>query len=165
MPTQSWQQIIASSLAWNQAHISLDDAIDGLTAADRGRRPEPYPHSVWQLLEHLRIAQADLLDFCTNANYSHGLAWPADYWPAEAACPSDYAWDQCVAAIKQDRAAFAEFTTSGKVDLTAAIPRGTGQTYLRTVLVAVDHSAYHVGQIVDVRRLLGAWKEPGLAVS
>ena len=158
MPTQSWQQIIASSLDWNQAHTSLDDAIDGLSPADRGRRPERYPHSVWQLLEHIRIAQADLLDFCTNANYSHDLEWPADYWPAEPSPPSDSAWDECVAAIKRDRAAFAEFTTEGAVDLTASIPHGTGQTYLRTVLVAVDHAAYHVGQVVDVRRLIGAWK-------
>ena len=158
MPTQSWQQIIASSLDWNQAHTPLDDAIDGLTPADRGRRPEAYPHSVWQLLEHIRIAQADLLDFCTNANYSHDLDWPADYWPAEPAPTSDHAWDECVAAIKRDRASFAEFTTGGTVDLCEAIPHGTGQTYLRTVLVAVDHSAYHVGQIVDVRRLIGAWK-------
>ena len=158
MPTHSWQQIIASSLDWKQAHTSLDEAIDGLAPADRGRRPDQYPHSVWQLLEHIRIAQTDLLAFCTNPNYSHDLAWPDDYWPAEPAPLSDEAWDECVAAIRRDRTALAEFTAGGGVDLTAAIPHGTGQTYLRTVLVAVDHSAYHVGQIVDVRRLLGSWE-------
>ena len=158
MPTQSWQQIIASSLDWKQAHTSLDDAIEGLAPADRGRRPDQYPHSVWQLLEHIRIAQTDLLDFCTNAAYSHDLAWPDDYWPGDPVPPSDDAWNECVAAIRRDRAALAEFTAGGSVDLTAAIPHGTGQTYLRTVLAAVDHSAYHVGQIVDVRRLLGSWE-------
>ncbi len=157
MPAATWQEIVAASLDWDQAHVSLDNAIAGLSAEGRARRPAGYPHSVWQLLEHIRLAQFDLLDFCVNPNYSHDLTWPDDYWPKEAAPPSDDAWDASVEQIKRDRVALARFTTDGSVDLTATIPHGTGQTYLRTVIVAVDHCAYHVGQIVDVRRLNGDW--------
>ncbi len=153
----TWQEIVASSLDWEQAHANLDKALDGLAPADRGRRAEGHPHSVWDLLEHIRIAQHDLLDFCTNPDYSHELEWPAGYWPSTHEPVSDAAWSECVAAIKRDRSALAEFTVSGKVDLTSAIPHGTGQTYLRTILVAVDHAAYHIGQILDVRRLIGSW--------
>lgn len=153
----SWQEIVASSLNWDQAHLTLDDALKGLAPEHRGTRPENYPHSVWQLIEHIRLAQHDLLDFCRNPAYSHDLKWPDDYWPTDPKPPNDSAWSDCLDQIRRDREEFAAFTTSGSVDLTDKIPHGTGQTYLRTVLVAADHAAYHVGQIVDVRRLIGAW--------
>lgn len=157
MASPTWQEIVASSLDWDQAHVSLDNAIAGLAPEGRARRPAGYPHSVWQLLEHIRLAQHDLLEFCINPNYSHDLTWPDDYWPKDPAPPSDEAWGASIEEIKRDRAQLARFTTDGAVDLTAAIPKGTGQTYLRTVIVAVDHAAYHVAQIVDVRRLNGDW--------
>lgn len=157
MPTQTWQEIVASSLDWEQAHLTLDHALKGLTAAGRAARPGGYPHSVWQLLDHIRVAQHDLLDFCVNANYSHDLNWPDDYWPSDPAPTDDAAWIACLAQINEDRAHLTRFTTDGSVDLTQAIPHGTGQTYLRTVLVAIDHAAYHLGQIVDVRRLNKDW--------
>ena len=153
----SWQQIVASSLDWEQAHANLDSALDGLAPADRGRRAEGHPHSVWQLVEHIRIAQHDLLDFCINPEYSHDMKWPDDYWPKDAAPASDAAWNESVAKIRRDRDALAALTTSCKVDLTAKIPHGTGQTYLRTILVAADHASYHIAQIVDVRRFTGTW--------
>ena len=156
---QSWQVIVASTFDWAQAHITLDGALKGLKPAGRAKRPKGYPHSIWQLLEHIRLAQHDLLDFCRNPAYSHDLTWPDDYWPKKPAPPSDAAWKKCVAQIRRDRKAFAAFTTSGTIDLTAAIPHGTGQTYLRTILVAVDHAAYHLGQIVDVRKMNGDWPE------
>lgn len=154
----SWQEIVASTLDWDQAHITLEGALKGLTAEDRGRRAEGYPHSVWQLLEHIRIAQHDLLDFCRNPSYSHDLKWPDDYWPSDPAPAGDEAWRASLEQLRNDRGEMAAFVTGGTADLTAKIPHGTGQTYLRTVLVAVDHAAYHLGQIVDVRRLLGAWE-------
>lgn len=157
MPAQTWQEIVAASLDWDQAHLTLEHALKGLTAAGRGTPPTGHPHTVWQLLDHIRRAQHDLLDFCINEHYSHDLAWPDDYWTADPAPASDDEWNACVAQIERDRAHLARFTTSGTVDLTQAIPHGTGQTYLRTVLVAVDHAAYHLGQIVDVRRLNGDW--------
>lgn len=129
----------------------------GLSAPLRGQRPAGYPHSVWELLEHIRITQRDLLDFCQNPDYEEKLAWPRDYWPLTAAPLSGDAWDKGIADYRRDREALIRFTTESKIDLTAKIPRGTGQTYLRTVLVAVDHASYHIGQIVSVRRLLGAW--------
>ena len=157
--TTRWQEIVASSLDWDQAHANLDTALEGLAAQDRGRRADGIPHSVWELVEHIRIAQADLLDFCVNAKYEHALEWPAGYWPGAAAPANEAEWEESIAAIKRDRAALAAFTTSGSVDLTEKIPHGTGQTYLRTVLVAADHAAYHIAQIVDVRRAIGAWKK------
>jgi uncharacterized damage-inducible protein DinB len=154
---RDWRTIIASSLDWEQAHAKLETVVKGLAVPLRGQRPPGYPHSVWELLEHIRITQHDLLDFCLNADYEEKLEWPRDYWPPTPAPPSADAWDKSIAEYRRDREALAQFTTVSKIDLTAKIPGGTGQTYLRTVLVAVDHASYHVGQIVSVRRLLGAW--------
>jgi uncharacterized damage-inducible protein DinB len=152
-----WRTIVASSLDWEQAHAKLETVVKGLAVPLRGQRPPGYPHSVWELLEHIRITQHDLLDFCLNPDYEEKLRWPRDYWSPTPAPPSGDAWDHSIAEYRRDREALAQFTTESKVDLTAKIPRGTGQTYLRTILVAVDHASYHVGQIVSVRRLLGAW--------
>jgi uncharacterized damage-inducible protein DinB len=108
-------------------------------------------------VEHIRIAQQDLLDFCGNPKYQEKLKWPDDYWPSTPAPASDAKWNESLAAIRRDTAALAEFANAHAATLEQKIPWGSGQTYLRTVLVAVDHTAYHVGQIVLVRRLLGAW--------
>jgi uncharacterized damage-inducible protein DinB len=115
------------------------------------------PYSVWEQLEHIRLAQQDLLDFCSNPDYEETLAWPDDYWPRSPEPASERGWEECLAAIRRDREAFKRWTVETEIDLTQKIPHGTGQTYLRTVLVAVDHAAYHVGQIVLIRKLLGAW--------
>jgi len=151
-----WAEIVASSLTWEQAHASLDHSADGLAPALRGQRPPNYPHSAWELLDHIRRTQHDLLEFCTNPKY-HEPKWPDDYWPGSPEPPSKTAWDECLATIRADAKSFADFAVKNVATLTEKIPHGTGQTYLRTVLVAVDHASYHVGQIVAVRRLLGAW--------
>jgi uncharacterized damage-inducible protein DinB len=153
-----WQTIVASSLDWDQAHAPLDAALKGLAKEDRGKRPKDYPHSVWELVEHIRIAQSDLLDFLTKSDYVHDLKWPDDYWPPTPEPPSDSAWRASLAKLRSDREALANFTTRTRIDLTKKIPHGSGQTYLRTILVAVDHTSYHVGQIVAVRRLIGSWE-------
>lgn len=152
----AWTQIVASSLGWEQAHASLDSAVKALLPNLRGKRPDGLPHSVWELVEHIRATQHDLLEFCTNPNY-HEPKWPDDYWPSSPAPANDRAWNESLEAVRADARALAAFTTKHEATLTQRIPHGTGQTYLRTVLVAVDHAAYHVGQIVVVRRLLGAW--------
>jgi hypothetical protein len=151
-----WRKIVASSLDWEQAHASLDSSIEGLAPELRGTRPQNYPHSVWELVDHIRRTQYDLLDFCRNPKYEE-IKWPDDYWPTASAPKNDAEWNECIAQIHHDRAALAKFTVDFDGDLTAKIPHGTGQTFLRTVLVAVDHTSYHVGQILSVRRFIGAW--------
>ena len=157
---QDWRAIVASSLDWEQAHSSLENVLKGLPSELRGKRPNGFAHSVWELLEHIRITQHDLLDFVQDPAYEEKLAWPKDYWPPAVAPSGDKAWNESIAAWRKDRMALERFTTDTKQDLTAKIPRGTGQTYLRTILVAVDHASYHLAQIVTVRRLLGAWPPP-----
>lgn len=152
-----WREIVASSLDWEQAHVGLDKAVDGLPADLRGRRPDGAPYSVWELLEHIRLAQHDLLDFCRNPEYVHDLDWPDDYWPKTPEPPSGKAWEDCLATIRRERDELKQWAVEADLDLTQKIPWGTGQTWLRTVIVATDHAAYHVGQIVLVRKLLGAW--------
>jgi uncharacterized damage-inducible protein DinB len=154
---KDWRAIVASSLDWEQAHATLENAVKGLAPSLQGVRPAGYPHSAWELLEHIRITQHDLLDFCQNPGYEEKLAWPGDYWPPTPEPPTAATWEQTIADYRRDREALARFTNDSKLDLTEKIPHGTGQTYLRTILVAVDHASYHVGQIVSVRRLLGAW--------
>jgi uncharacterized damage-inducible protein DinB len=132
--------------------------VDGIPADRRGAHAPGFEHSPWQLLEHLRLAQKDLLDFCVNTRYAHTQQWPDDYWPRSPEPPDAAAWTGSVAAYQADRDKLKEVAKDAKVDLFALVPTGKGQqTYLRTILVAVDHAAYHVGQIVAVRRALGIW--------
>ena len=143
-------------LAWEDAHVGFDAAVDGLPSALRGAVPPGLPHSAWQLVEHLRRGQHDILEFCVNPNYRE-LKWPDDYWPAAPQPPSEGAWDESVEAFRADRSALQRLALDASVDLDATIPHGTGQTYGREILLAADHTAYHVGQLVLVRRALGAW--------
>jgi uncharacterized damage-inducible protein DinB len=154
---ERWREIVASSLDWEQARANFDSAVADLPVALRGKRPDHFPHSAWELIDHIRRTQYDLLDFCTNPNYTDPK-WPDDYWPKSPEPPSPNAWDECIEQYHRDCNALKDFTVNDPRDLTEKIPHGTGQTYLRTVLVAVDHASYHVGQIIAVRRLLGAWK-------
>jgi hypothetical protein len=153
---ESIRAIVARSLDWEEAHATFDAAVAGLEPELRGRRPDPFPHSVWELVEHIRIAQEDLADFMERADY-HQYKWPDEYWPTNPVPPSEAAWDKSIAAVLRDREHIKEIAMRPSIDLTAKIPWGTGQTYLRTILVAVDHTAYHVGQILVVRKALQAW--------
>lgn len=152
----SFRDLLARALAWSDAHTSFDDAVAGLPSALRGTRPTGGPHSPWELLEHLRLAQNDILEFCESAAYEE-KAWPGDYWPADPVPPSDQAWDESVAAYRQDREALQKLARSQAIDLAVPIPHGKGQTYARELVLVIDHSAYHVAQLVLVRQLLGAW--------
>ena len=147
---------LAAALDWQAAHVTFDAAVDGIPPGARGRTPEGLPYSPWRLLEHLRITQWDILDFCRNPAYEE-LRWPDDYWPATDAPPTPAAWDESVAAFRADREALRALAMDGSIDLFAGIPHGDGQTYLRELLLVIDHTAYHVGEMVAVRRLLGAW--------
>ena len=147
---------LARVLVWDEAHATYDTAVADLPSALRGRVPQGLPYSPWQLVEHLRITQHDLLEFCHDAD-SRELAWPDEYWPTSPVPPSADAWDGSVRRYREDRAALQELARDPAVDLTARIPHGTGQSYLREILLAVDHAAYHIGELIVVRRLLGAW--------
>ena len=143
-------------LAWGDAHVDYDRAVAGLAPELRGQRPGGLPYSPWELLEHLRITQHDILDFSRNPQYAE-LSWPEDYWPQSAAPPDAHAWDVSIAAFHADREALQALADDPEVDLFARIPHGQGQTYLRELLLVADHNAYHVGQLVALRRRLGAW--------
>ena len=155
-PDDALRAQLARFLDWREAHADFDAAVNGVPEGNRGVVPPGLPHSLWQLLEHLRIAQHDILDFCVNAQYEE-MTWPDDYWPATAAPPSADAWDASVSAYRRDREAVQALARDPTIDLFARIPHGSGQTYLREILLVVDHAGYHVGQMVLVRRLLGIW--------
>jgi hypothetical protein len=143
-------------LTWDDSHVGFERAVKGLAPELRGRVPAGLPYSAWQLIEHLRRAQFDILDFCRNPDY-RALNFPDDYWPTDPAPPSAEAWDESVRKCLDDRTAFVALALDPGLDLFAHIPHGSGQTYLRELLLAADHAAYHVGELVTVRRLLGAW--------
>ena len=144
-------------LDFAHAHVDFDTAIKGIPPNLRGAKPKNLPYSIWQLLEHLRLAQWDILDFCVNPKYK-AMKWPDDYWPKKPAPPSPAAWTKSIAAYRSDRKKFQKLAANPRIDLLAKIPHGDGQTYLREILLAADHAAFHIGEIIVVRRLLGAWK-------
>lgn len=137
----------------SEAHASFDAAVADIAPEARGTRPAGLPHSAWELLEHIRLAQRDILEFCQDAVYVDRV-WPEDYWPSTPEPPSPEAWDESVEAVRRDRKEFQRLIADPGVDLFDTVPHGTKQTYLREVLVAADHNAYHVGQLMVVRRLL-----------
>jgi len=144
------------TLSWQDAHVGFEKAVEGLAPKLRGVRVDGFPHSAWELVEHLRITQHDILDFCRNPKYAE-MNWPADYWPKSPAPLSDTAWDDSISAFREDRAALEALAVDESIDLFAKIPHGDGQTYLREILLVADHNAYHLGQLVAVRQQLGAW--------
>ena len=147
---------LAGLLAWEDAHVSFDAAVANLPAKLRGARPAELPYSPWQLVEHLRRTQHDILDFCRKPDYRQP-AWPDDYWPTPDAPPPAGGWNESVHGFQRDREALQTLARDPAIDLLATIPHGEGQTYLRELLLAADHAAYHIGELIVVRRLLGSW--------
>jgi hypothetical protein len=139
------------------AHARFDDVVKNIPEELRGAKPNGFPHSAWMLLEHLRSAQWDILEFSRNAKHT-SPKWPEGYWPQSEAPPSAAAWNKSVQQFRKDLKAMQDLVANPKSDLYARIPWGDGQTILREALLLADHNAYHLGQLVDVRRLLGAWK-------
>jgi hypothetical protein len=157
MSTTPVRDLVGRALAWKEAHATFEDAVKDIPANLRGARPEGLPYSAWELLEHLRIAQHDILEFCVDPDYKE-MKWPDDYWPPSPAPPSDAAWEESIRGFVADRKAIQDLAADTSRDLEAKIPHGSGQTYLRELVLILDHNAYHIGQLVLVRRLLGIWK-------
>jgi hypothetical protein len=143
-------------LGWQDAHVGFEKTVEGLAPKLRGVRAEGFPYSAWELVEHVRITQRDILDFCRDPNY-HEPKWPDDYWPKSPEPPSERAWDESIAKFREDRAGMEALAMDESIDLFATIPHGSGQTYIREILLVADHNSYHLGQLVLVRRRLGAW--------
>ncbi|MFL5450072.1 MAG: DinB family protein [Gemmatimonadales bacterium] len=156
MADSSIGEHLVKLLGWEDAHTSFESAVADLPADLRETKPPHLPYSPWQLVEHLRITQADILDFCRNPKYRE-LKWPDNYWPSSDSPPDSAAWDKSVRDFLRDRAALQDLSKDPEIALEARIPHGEGQTYLREILLAADHAAYHIGELVVVRRLLGAW--------
>jgi hypothetical protein len=148
---------LVNLLSGRGAHVDWKESFRGVPAKLRGVRPKGLPHSLWELLEHMRIAQWDILEFSRDAKHV-SPEWPAGYWPAAPEPPNAKAWDKSLKSFARDLGAMEKLVASGKTDLFAKIPHGTGQTILREALLVADHNAYHLGQVLVVRRILGNWK-------
>jgi hypothetical protein len=150
------RQHLLDLLGGGNAHATFDAAIADLPAPLRGKKPKGAEHSAWQLLEHLRIAQWDILEFSRDGKHV-SPKWPEGYWPKTLAPPTGAAWNTSIRKFRADLKAMCDLIADKKRDLYAPLPHGDGQTLLREALLVADHNAYHVGQLVLLRRLLGNW--------
>lgn len=157
-PSRALREHVVDLLRVGHAHIGFKDAVADWPPELRGAKPAGQPFTPWRLLEHIRISQWDIVEFTKSARHV-SPEWPAGYWPEVDAPPTEAAWDASVAQVERDRRAMERIVADPQTDLFARIPHGTGQTVLREALVLADHNAYHVGQLLLLRRLLGAYRE------
>jgi hypothetical protein len=151
---------LAALLDGGQAHAKFEEAVANFPAKLRGSVPDGLPYSAWQIVEHIRITQQDILNFSAppTGRY-HGLKWPEEYWPKDAAPATPEAWDRSIAAVAADLDKFKALIAKPEADLAKPFLWGTGQNLLREALLIADHTAYHTGELIVLRRLLGAWKK------
>jgi len=158
----SWDRDLREQLGYllkgGGAHVHFMDALEGFPVGKYGVFANALPHTGWQLLEHARIAQWDILEFSRNAKHV-SPDFPGGYWPKTPMPPNETAWEESVAAFQRDLNEMVRLVQNSRTDLFAKIPQGDGQTILREALLLADHNAYHLGQLVDLRRALGAWPE------
>ena len=145
-------------LSWGEAHADWKAALAGLEEQKRGLRATGLPHSPWELLEHVRIAQWDILEFTRDPKHK-SPDWPSGYWPQSPAPPDTATWDKSVKGLFSGIKQMQKLVNDSKIPLDQKLPHGSGQTLLRQILLLEDHNAYHLGQFVLVRRALDAWKE------
>lgn len=155
-PNAAIREHLKDLLSWRSAHAEFERVVKNVPTEVRGRRPDGAPYSLWQLLEHIRRSQWDILDFCVNEDYS-SPQWPDDFWPADPEPPTREDWQKSIDSYRRDRQALADVIQDPSIDPHAPIPHGEGQTYLREIILVADHTAYHVGQMVLLRRMLGVW--------
>jgi hypothetical protein len=147
---------LGRALSWGDAHVTMEAAVDGFPTELRGTRPAGLPYSAWELLEHMRLTQRDILHFCRDPDY-RAPAWPEAYWPEPDPTPSDGVWQATLDGYHADREELIALAGDPAVELGSRVPAGDGQSYLREILLVIDHTAYHLGQLVLLRRLLGTW--------
>lgn len=156
------ERAVRKHLLWllrgGHAHVHFDRAVAGMPYRLQGRRPRGLPYSAWQLLEHLRISQWDMLEF-SRSRHHVSPKWPDEYWPKKPAPPGRSSWAKSAAAFRKDLRAMERLVADPKTDLYVRFPWGTGQSVMLEALQIADHNAYHLGQLIVVRRLLGAWKD------
>jgi uncharacterized damage-inducible protein DinB len=148
---------LSDLLAGGNAHVDMKTAFSGIPPKLRGVRPPGAAHSIWELLEHMRIAQWDILEFSRDPKHVPP-DWPAGYWPKMQAPENAKAWNESLKMFTRDLAAMKKLIANPRADLFSRIPHGTGQTILREALLVADHNSYHLGQVLTLRRLLGNWK-------
>ena len=155
---QALRQHVLYLLNEGGAHAKFEDVVKNFPANLRGEKLENFPHTAWMLLEHMRIAQRDILEFSRNAKHA-SPKWPEGYWPKTEAPPSADAWTKTIQSFRRDLKEMQALVKNPKTDLYAPLPWGDGQTVLREALLVADHNAYHLGQLVSLSRLLGAWRD------
>ncbi|HTM89450.1 MAG TPA: DinB family protein [Terriglobales bacterium] len=151
------RQHLLDLLKGGNAHLKFEEVVKDFPEGLRGKKPEGQPHTAWRLLEHMRIAQWDILEFSRNPKHD-SPEFPEGYWPQSDAPPGAAAWEKSVKQFRADLKAMQDLVAAPKTDLYARISWGDGQTILREALLVADHNAYHLGELLMVRRLLGAWK-------
>jgi len=154
---QALIKALSEALTGGNAHATLEDALKELPADLRGIRPPGLPYSIWQLLEHIRITQWEILEFSTKPDHQ-SPKWPDEYWPKAAAPDSGHVWTESIKKIQKDRDSFVRLLKSPDADLFTPFPHGDGQNLIREALLIIDHTSYHTGEIIALRRMLGAWK-------
>jgi len=157
MNDESLRKHVVELLDGGQAHATFDTVIKNFPAELRGKVPQGLPHSAWMLLEHMRLAQWDILDFSVNPRYK-GMKWPEDHWPKTPAPPDADSWAKSIKLFRDDLDAMKKLVSDSKTDLFKKIAWGKGQTILREALLVANHNSHHLGQMIDLRRLLGTWK-------
>jgi hypothetical protein len=156
MDEKAWREHLRKALGWGDAHVAWKKAVADFPLKSRGSKPPGIPHSGWDLLEHTRIAQWDMLEFCRNSKHV-SPDFPAGYWPKDSTPPDASAWEKSVKSFEQDLHSMEKLVADPNTDLLAPIPGGSGQTILREALLVADHNSYHLGQFVLLRKLLGNW--------
>ena len=150
------RELLIEQLDGKNAHVDFDQAVQGLTYKQTGIKVERLPHTIWELIEHIRIAQEDILEFCKNPDYEE-LDWPREYWPESSSPESEQQFDKSIKDIRDGISEMKDMVRDPENDLHTPLPHGDGQTLFREAMLIVDHNAYHIGQIVQIRRLLGSW--------
>ncbi|MBL8156013.1 MAG: DinB family protein [Anaerolineae bacterium] len=157
MSDQAIRQQLVNLLTVRQAHLNLDDAVKGFPVEHINTRPPKVEYTFWHLLEHLRITQWDILDYCRNPNYKE-IRWPDDYWPARDAVTDAAGWQRTIDQFQADLDALVAIVQNPQTDLYSPIPHGyDGHTILREILVVADHNAYHIGEFAILRQVVGNW--------